>query len=162
MGLQGLDEFGEALIALPDRLDTRFAVPRAGSEATELGQAPHRLAERGRGLWRGAVMRHGINGVPLSGFKHYFARHLGIGTTNHGDTVDAPGHNEIKRDGVQQPLLSLQASLLDLASLLEHPKKEFYLPPTPIPLHHCTGTGEIHHRQTCEQEAFNRLLAAGG
>ena len=47
MGFQGIDEIMEALIALPDGLDARLAAPRAGEEATELGQGSHALAERG-------------------------------------------------------------------------------------------------------------------
>jgi hypothetical protein len=51
-GLQGIDEVMETLIALPDRLHARLAVALAGSEATELGQPPHRLAGRRRDLRR--------------------------------------------------------------------------------------------------------------
>jgi hypothetical protein len=70
MGFHRIDELMEPLVALPDRSDAWLAVARAGSEATELGQVPHHLAERGRSLRRGAVMLHSINGVPLPGFKH--------------------------------------------------------------------------------------------
>src|SRR5262249_3812120 len=37
----------------------------------------------------------------------------------------------------------------------------FYLPAAPIPLHHRTRTGEIHHREAREQQPFNRLLSRG-
>jgi hypothetical protein len=70
-------------------------------------------------------MLHGINGMPLPGFKHHVAGRLGIGATSHGDIVDPPGHHEIECHGVQQALIRLQASLLNLTALLEHPEKEF-------------------------------------
>jgi hypothetical protein len=109
MGLQGIDEFMEALIAPPDRLDAGLAVARASAEATELGQSPHHLPERERGLRWGAVLLHGINGMPLPGFTLHVAGRIGIGATSHGNIVDPPGHNEIERHGVQQPLLRLHA-----------------------------------------------------
>src|SRR5262249_39929556 len=148
VGFQGIDAFMEASIALPDRLDAWLAVPRTGSEATELGQAPHHLAERRRGLGRVAMIRHDINGVPLPGFKHHVAGHIGIGAARPRDTVDPPRDHEIERQGVQPPLLTLHAQLLDLTSLLEHPEKPFDLPLTPIPLHHRTSTRDIRHGQT--------------
>jgi hypothetical protein len=107
MGFQGVDACMEALRALPDRWDARLAVPLAGEAATALGHAPHHLAERRWRLRWVAVLRHGITGVPLVGFKHDIARHLRIGATSHRDLVDAPRHHAIERHGVQQPRLRL-------------------------------------------------------
>jgi hypothetical protein len=64
--------------------------------------------------------------------------------------VDTPGDDQINGHGVQSSLVRLQAQLLDLTPLLQHSEKQFSLPPTPIPLHHCTGTREICHGQTRE------------
>jgi hypothetical protein len=161
MGFQGIDEFMEALIAWPDRLDAGLAVARAGSEAPELGHAPHHLAEHRRGLRWVAVIRPGINGVPLLGCKHHSAGPLGIGAASHRDLVDPPRHNEIERHGVQQARIRLPASRLAPTPLLEPPEQQFYLPPTAIPLHHHTGTRDIRDGQTREQEPFQRLLVAG-
>ena len=55
MGLQGINEFMEALIALPDRLDVRLAVSRTGSEAPALGQAPHHAVRPPHAAWHGRV-----------------------------------------------------------------------------------------------------------
>ncbi len=109
MGFHRIDELMEPLVALPDRCDARLAVTRTGSEAPELGQAPHRLAQRRRSLRRGAVLRHGINGLPLLGLTHELAGRIRIGAASHGNMVDPPGYNEIERHGVQQPLIRLQA-----------------------------------------------------
>jgi hypothetical protein len=119
-----MDEFMETLIALQDRLNTRRAVPLAGSKATELGQAPHHLAECRRGLRRVAVILHSIDGVPLLRFQPHITGHFGIDAASHRDIVDPPRHHEIERNGVQQSLIRLHASRLDLTPVLERPKKQ--------------------------------------
>jgi hypothetical protein len=50
----------EPLGALPERREARLAVARADEEASELGQVPHPLAERGRSLRWGAVLWPGL------------------------------------------------------------------------------------------------------
>jgi hypothetical protein len=107
-------------------------------------------------------MRHGLKGVPRSGFQDDFARPIGRGATRHGETVDAPGHQAGERHGVQPPLRRLHASWLHLTALLAHPKNACDLPPTSIPLHHRPGTGEIRHRQARAPQPVDRLLAARG
>jgi hypothetical protein len=161
MGFQGIDAFMEALIALPDRLDAGLAVPRAGSAAPALGQAPHHLAERRRGRRRVAVRRPGRNGVPLLGCKHHLAGHLGIGAAHHRALVAPPRRHAIERQGVQPSLSRLHASRLDPTPVREHPAKPFALPPTARPWHHQTGSRAIRHGQTREQAPCKRLPVAG-
>jgi hypothetical protein len=151
----------ETLIARPNRLNARLAVSRAGSEATQLGQAPHHLAERRRGLRRVAVIRHGLNRVPLPRCNEHFAGHIGSGAARHRDLVDPPRHKESARPGVQPPRIRLHASRLELTPGLEPPAKPCDLPPTLRPRQHQTSPREIRHGQTREQEPFKRLLVAG-
>lgn len=160
MGFSCIDARMEPLVAPPDRCDARLAVARARSEAPELGQAPDHLAERGRSLWRVAVLRQRIHGVPRPGCKRHVARHLGRGATSHGATGDPPGHQAKARQSVQPPLIRLHASRLDLTAVLQHPENECALPPTPRPRYHWTGTRELRQRQARAPEPCNRLLAA--
>jgi hypothetical protein len=161
MGLQGLEALLEALIALPDRLPTRRAVPRAGEEATQRGQAPPQLAQRGRGLRRVAVRRPGINGVPRPRVNQHCTGPSRRGATSHGATGAAPGDHERARHGVQPPLSRLHASWRDGASVLAPSTKAFHLPPPPLPRSHRRGTPAIHPRETREPAPCKRLFAVG-
>src|SRR5215471_7430894 len=99
--IDGIDEFVQPLVALPDGLNARLAIPRPGEEPAKLCEAPHHLAEWRRG-WRWVtVMLHRIQGGPLLGFKDDLTGHLGIGTARHGDGVDTPGHDHINRQGIE-------------------------------------------------------------
>jgi hypothetical protein len=102
----------ETLIALPDRLKARLAVSRAGSEATPWGPAPHHLAERRRGLRRGAVILPGIHGGPLPRGQEPVAGHRGRGAARPRDLGEPPRHHERARHGVPPPLSRLHASRL--------------------------------------------------
>jgi len=44
MSVQGIDEFMQPVIALPDRLNAGLPIALAGSEAPELRQAAHYLS----------------------------------------------------------------------------------------------------------------------
>lgn len=159
MDVHRVDELMEPLGALPDRLNARHAIPLTGEETTELGQAADSLTQRRRSLRRGAAVLHSRNCRPRARFEHHCTRDLGIRSSRPGDELDTPRNHERERDGMQQPLLRLQPSLLDLPALLEHPDKAFYLPAAPLPLHHRPRTGAIHHREACEQQPFNHLLS---
>jgi hypothetical protein len=160
MGFYRIAELMEPWVALPDRSEAWFAVARAGSEATELGQVTHHLAPCGRSLRRGAVLRPRITGVPRPGCTHEVAGPIGIGASRPGDAGDSPGHHESARHGVQPPLIRLQGSRRHLTAVLEHPAQAVSGPPTPRPLHHRTGTGKIRYGQAREPAPCDRLLAA--
>jgi hypothetical protein len=83
-----------------------------------------------------AVLLHRRQGLPLPWFEDDLTGHLGRGTARHGDMVDTPGHDHVYGQGMQSPLLRLHTPLFNLTPLLEHPEKEFYFPPTAIPLHY--------------------------
>ena len=91
----------QPLVALPDGLNARLAVPRPGEESAELGETPHHLTEGWRRWRRMAVVLHRIEGMPLSRFKDDLTGHRWIRTASHRDGVDTPRHDHVHGQGMQ-------------------------------------------------------------
>src|SRR5262252_3314837 len=108
-----------------------------------------------------AVILYRIQGGPCLRFEYDLTGPLGIGPARHGAVVDPPGHDHVHRQGIPEPLLRLHTSLFNRTPLFEHSEKEFYFPPTALPLHHGARMWKSRHRETRPQEPLNRFLALG-
>jgi hypothetical protein len=108
-----------------------------------------------------AVGLHRREGGPLSRCKDARTGHRWIGTASHRAGVETPRHDHVKRQGVQSPLLRLHAQLRNLPPWLQHAAKQFYFPPTAIPLHHRARTEKLCHEETRQPQPLNRGFVLG-
>jgi hypothetical protein len=101
-----IDKFVQSLVPLPDGFDSGLAVSSARQEAAQLRQGAYGVAQR-RGLDGGtAVILPRIDRLPLARLKDHLTGRLWIGASHHRNSMDAPGNEEIDRDGIEEAMVS--------------------------------------------------------
>jgi hypothetical protein len=149
-------------VALPESWHARRTCPRPGEASTELGEAPHPLAEGGRRRrWR-AVGRHRIQGGPRPGCTDDLPGHPGRGTAPQRNVVDTPGHEHGHHQGGQEPLRCLPAPRRTRPPVRQPPAQPCEGPPTALPLPPRARPEHIRHWPTRPQPPRHRGLAQGG
>jgi hypothetical protein len=159
--LYGIDTVVQPLVALPDGVHARRAVPRPREESAALCEAPPHRAEGGRRRRRRAVVRHRLPRVPLPGCKDDRTGPLGIGSAHPGDGVETPGDAHVNRQGVHESLRRLHAHPFKLTPVLQPPDKPRYCPPPARPGPHRARPGTSPPRPTGQESPRHRFFRLG-
>jgi hypothetical protein len=161
MRFQGIAALMAALLTLPDRLEARLAVPRAGEAAAALGHASSPLARRRRARGRGRVRWHGRQGVPRPGFTRHRTGPRGSGPAHQGERMATPGDAPRQGPSVPPSRLRLHAPRRELTAWLPHPEQPGDFPPTTRPRPPWTGARARGHGQIRASSPVQGPLAAG-